>query len=49
LRRLRSIGSDHFPVFAELQLEPAAADVQVAPKPDPGDIEDANEQIAKVS
>jgi endonuclease/exonuclease/phosphatase (EEP) superfamily protein YafD len=44
LQRLRSIGSDHFPVLAELQLEPAAD--QAAPEPDRDDIEDARERIA---
>ncbi len=45
LQRLRSIGSDHFPVLAELQLEPAAD--QAAPEPDQGDLEDARERIAE--
>jgi endonuclease/exonuclease/phosphatase (EEP) superfamily protein YafD len=33
LRRLRSIGSDHFPVLAELQLEPTADADQAGPEP----------------
>lgn len=47
LRRLRSIGSDHFPVFAELQLAPAAAADQAAPKPEQEDLDDAGERIAE--
>ena len=49
LRRLRSIGSDHFPVLAELQLQPAVAAEQSAPKADQDDIDDANERIAETS
>jgi endonuclease/exonuclease/phosphatase (EEP) superfamily protein YafD len=45
LQRLRSIGSDHFPVLAELKLEPAAD--QAAPEPDRDDLEDARERIAE--
>ena len=45
LRRLRSIGSDHFPVLAELQLEPFAADKQTAPKADQSDIKEAGGRI----
>lgn len=44
LKRLRSIGSDHFPVLAELQLEPAA--VQTAPTPDGDDLRLSRERIA---
>jgi endonuclease/exonuclease/phosphatase (EEP) superfamily protein YafD len=47
LRRLPSIGSDHFPMFAELQLDPArTADVE-EPTPLPGDVEEAREKIAE--
>jgi endonuclease/exonuclease/phosphatase (EEP) superfamily protein YafD len=45
LQRLRSIGSDHFPVLAELQLEPAAD--QAAPEPTQDDLADARERIAE--
>jgi endonuclease/exonuclease/phosphatase (EEP) superfamily protein YafD len=47
LQRLRSIGSDHFPVLVELQLEPAVAAEQAAPEPDREDLEDARERIAE--
>jgi endonuclease/exonuclease/phosphatase (EEP) superfamily protein YafD len=47
LQRLRSIGSDHFPVLADLQLDPAAAVDQAAPEPALGDLEDARERIAE--
>ncbi len=47
LRRLRWIGSDHFPVFAELQLEPSADQRQEAPKADRSDIADAGERIVE--
>lgn len=46
LRRLRSMGSDHFPVLAELQLSPRAAARQEAPAPESGDREEARERIA---
>ncbi len=45
LRRLRSIGSDHFPVLVELRLEPAAAEQQDAPQPDGEDLALAAERI----
>lgn len=45
LRRLRSIGSDHFPVFVELQLEPSAAGKHQPTKADQKDIKDASERI----
>ncbi|MFN3847239.1 MAG: endonuclease/exonuclease/phosphatase family protein [Paracoccaceae bacterium] len=48
LRRLRSIGSDHFPVFAELQFDPPAAENQTAPKADQRDIKEAGERIADI-
>jgi endonuclease/exonuclease/phosphatase (EEP) superfamily protein YafD len=47
LQRLRSIGSDHFPVLAELQLEPAIAAEQAAPEPDREDLEEARGRIAE--
>ncbi len=45
LERLPAFGSDHFPVFAELSLEPAAPIVQDEPRPEPGDLEEAEEKI----
>lgn len=46
LRRLRSIGSDHFPVFVELQFEPGAAARQAAPTADQSDMQEAQTRIA---
>ena len=46
LKRLRSIGSDHFPVFAELQYQPRAAYRQTAPEADADDRAEAREKIA---
>lgn len=46
LERLRSIGSDHFPVFAELQYQPTAADRQNEPEADADDWAEAREKIA---
>ncbi len=45
LERLRSIGSDHFPVFAVLQFEPTAEAHQEAPEADADDHEEAREKI----
>lgn len=45
LQRLRSIGSDHFPVLAELQLEPSVASKQEAPKASQQELEDAKDRI----
>jgi len=45
LRRLPNVGSDHFPVFAELQYEPSAEAEQDAPKADHEDREEAAEMI----
>ena len=47
LERLRSIGSDHFPVFAELCYEPKAEARQDAPEADQADREEAREKIAE--
>lgn len=47
LERCRSIGSDHFPVLAELQLQPAVADEQEAPEADGEDRAEAREKIAE--
>jgi endonuclease/exonuclease/phosphatase (EEP) superfamily protein YafD len=45
LRRLPNIGSDHFPVYAELQYEPKAEAQQDAPEADQDDREEAEEMI----
>ena len=45
LERLPAFGSDHFPVFVELALEPGAEIVQDEPQPEAGDLESAAEKI----
>jgi endonuclease/exonuclease/phosphatase (EEP) superfamily protein YafD len=45
LERLPNIGSDHFPVFAELCYEPAAEARQETPEPTREDLEEARERI----
>ncbi len=45
LERLKSIGSDHFPVFAELQFEPEAEALQEAPEAHAEDHQEAKEKI----
>lgn len=45
LRRLPNIGSDHFPILAELQYEPKAEEQQNAPEADQSDREETNEKI----
>jgi endonuclease/exonuclease/phosphatase (EEP) superfamily protein YafD len=45
LERLPHIGSDHFPVFAELCYEPRAEAVQDTPEPDGGDLRETQEKI----
>lgn len=47
LQRLRGIGSDHFPVLAELHHSPSAAEGQEAPEPDEGDRAEAQEKVAE--
>lgn len=44
LRRLPSIGSDHFPVLVELQLDPAAAGGQATPTASQDDLDDAKKR-----
>ena len=39
------VGSDHFPLFVALCHDPAAADVQEQPSPEPSDLEKADEAI----
>jgi endonuclease/exonuclease/phosphatase (EEP) superfamily protein YafD len=43
MKRLSRIGSDHFPVLAELSYEPAARQAE-SPRPAPGDHEEAAEK-----
>jgi len=40
-----SIGSDHFPIFAEFSYEPAGEDEQSAPSNDHGDQQEADARI----
>lgn len=47
LRRLPSVGSDHFPILVALSHEPDAAMTQPEPQPRQGDHEEADEQIRK--
>ncbi|KAF0676867.1 endonuclease/exonuclease/phosphatase family protein [Profundibacterium mesophilum] len=47
LRRLPYIGSDHFPVLAELQYEPGTEALQEAPLADQDDHEETREMIAE--
>jgi endonuclease/exonuclease/phosphatase (EEP) superfamily protein YafD len=47
LQRLRSVGSDHFPVLVELKYEPAAAAEQHAPHADREDVREARARIAE--
>ncbi|KXF74739.1 hypothetical protein ATN84_22900 [Paramesorhizobium deserti] len=47
LQRLRDIGSDHFPVLAELNYSPSAVGGQEAPAPDLRDQAEAQEKIAE--
>ena len=45
LRRLPSIGSDHFPMLVELSYEPQAAVQQPEPEKEPGDEREADERL----
>lgn len=47
LKRLRTIGSDHFPVLVELQLETGMTAVQTAPAPDGEDLRVADGKISE--
>jgi endonuclease/exonuclease/phosphatase (EEP) superfamily protein YafD len=48
MRRLRSFGSDHFPMLVELCYSPTAIPMQEAPQADGEDREEAVEKIAQV-
>ena len=43
IRKLPYVGSDHFPVYASLSLEPQAAAEQEPPHADGGDLKEADE------
>lgn len=45
MQRLGKIGSDHFPIYARLQLDPAAAPIQEAPPPKESDSTEARETL----
>ena len=45
LERGPDVGSDHFPIFAELALSPEAERRQDAPDPEPDDLREADEAI----
>lgn len=47
LRRERSIGSDHFPIYADLLYEPEAAAEQERSRKKPGDEKQASERLEK--
>ena len=45
IERLASIGSDHFPIFVRLGLDPRAPEEQEAPRPENGDEEEVEKKI----
>jgi len=45
LQRLPDVGSDHFPIFIELVLQPATADQAPTPRPQADDEEQAREAV----
>ncbi|WP_210530174.1 endonuclease/exonuclease/phosphatase family protein [Rubellimicrobium arenae] len=47
LARLPNIGSDHFPVFAEVHYEPAAEAVHETPEPDHADLREAEAKVVE--
>jgi hypothetical protein len=47
LRRLEHVGSDHFPMFAELSYEPEAEIEQPEPQKRPTDEHEAQEKVEK--
>ena len=46
-KRLRYTGSDHFPIYAALQLAPEAAEIQEQDQPSRSDEKEAEEVIVK--
>ncbi|MGZ5244359.1 MAG: endonuclease/exonuclease/phosphatase family protein [Bacteroidia bacterium] len=48
LERLKSVGSDHFPMLIELSYEPEQENKEEIPKADNGDHEEAQEKIDQV-
>ncbi|MFD1257888.1 endonuclease/exonuclease/phosphatase family protein [Mucilaginibacter terrae] len=48
IKRLSNFGSDHFPIYLNLQYEAEAAIQQKSMKPDAEDIEEAEEKKAKI-
>jgi endonuclease/exonuclease/phosphatase (EEP) superfamily protein YafD len=47
MKRLEHFGSDHFPIFIRLDLQPRAEEQQAAPEPDREDLEEAEELIRR--
>ncbi|RPI23585.1 MAG: endonuclease [Acidobacteria bacterium] len=47
MKRLGHFGSDHFPIFIQLDLEPRKVERQPTPQPDQEDLEEAEEMIEK--
>lgn len=47
LRRLRDIGSDHFPLLVILDYDPEAVREHEEPEPEPGDVPEARQAIDK--
>ncbi len=48
IKRLESVGSDHFPMYIELSYEPEHKNVQDIPKPDSEDHQEAKEKVEQV-
>lgn len=48
LERARDIGSDHFPLYSKLSLEPQNSQVQEPKSPSPEELKEANNAIQKV-
>ena len=49
MRRLDAFGSDHFPVYARVSLEPERKEEHEKPKADPGDEERAREKVSRAT
>ncbi len=45
MRRMPAFGSDHFPIFVHLRLEPGAEALHDPPTPDPEEVEEVQEKI----